>query len=433
MRALAAAVLTGSLAVVPAGAARAAPAPAGSLSVLTYNVAGLPAWISSGDPERNTRPIGERVNAYQVVNVQEDFNYHADLYATDEHPYRTPTSGGVPFGSGLNTMADRPYGDLARVKWTACNGTDCLTPKGFTYKRLRLAEGVHLDLYNLHANAGTTPADLAARRANLAQLTSYIKANSAGGAVLVMGDTNTRYTRAGDTIRDLASATGLTDAWVARVRGGTPPAMGDPALVCDDARVTDACEVVDKILFRGSRHLALRLTGYANANARFRTADGKMLSDHYPIAAAFAWSAAPDMRLSDQAGGPHGTPFTDVEHAGRPVRQVSLRAAGWLDQVGLRLSDGTSLVHGGSGGTARTLDLADGEHLTGLRLDTARYFGRTRVSYAEFRTSEGRTLSGGVPTAATTAYAAPPGWQITGFHGRAGGRVDRLGVIYTPR
>ncbi|GAA3925827.1 hypothetical protein GCM10023085_03850 [Actinomadura viridis] len=264
--------------------------PGGTFSVLTYNVAGLPAWLSSGDPEHNTKPIGERVNGYDVVNVQEDFNYHADLYSTDEHPYRTPTSGGVPFGSGLNTMADFPYSDLRRVKWSSCNWTDCLTPKGFTYKRLQLADGVSIDLYNLHANAGTAQADLAARRANISQISAYITAHSAGRAVVVMGDTNTRYTRAEDNIRELVAAGGFTDAWVADARGGVPPAAGDPALVCDDSQVTDDCEVVDKILFRDGGDVRLRLTGYSNENARFRTADDTMLSDHYPIAATFAWS-----------------------------------------------------------------------------------------------------------------------------------------------
>ncbi|MFI0350532.1 endonuclease [Actinomadura sp. 9N407] len=283
---VAAAVTAGAL-VVP-GVARAEAG--GSLSLLTYNVAGLPGVISGGDPERNTKPIGERVNAYDVVNVQEDFNYHADLYSTDRHPYRTPTSGGVLFGSGLNTMSDHPYSDLRRVKWNRCNGFDCFTPKGFTFKRIELAEGVFVDLYNLHANAGTTSADLAARRDNISQISGYISQNSPGNAVIVMGDTNTRYTRAEDNIRELVNTGAFTDAWVADVRGGTPPAAGDPALVCDDADVTDACEVVDKILFRGSARVGLRLVEYANENARFRTDGDEMLSDHYPIAATLAWT-----------------------------------------------------------------------------------------------------------------------------------------------
>src|SRR5690242_9383558 len=87
-------VLVAALSVVD-GPASAAPATSGTFSVLTYNVAGLPEGLSSGHPATNTKPIGQRINGYDVVNVQEDFNYHADLYSTDQHPYRTPTSGGA--------------------------------------------------------------------------------------------------------------------------------------------------------------------------------------------------------------------------------------------------------------------------------------------------------------------------------------------------
>nr|BFE74038.1 hypothetical protein GCM10020092_073390 [Actinoplanes digitatis] len=263
------------------------------------------------------------------MHVQEDFNYHAALYANDTHPQRTPTSGLAAFGDGLNTLSDYPYSDLFRDDWDACNGTDCLTPKGFTWSRTRLAEGVLIDFYNVHANAGSADGDLSARRANISELSAFIAANSASNAVVVAGDTNTRYTRAGDNIRDLLTANGLTDAWVEEERGGVPmPAIGSPSIGCDDAAVTDACEVVDKILYRGNRYITLDLERYGNENAGFRRADGAMLSDHYPIAAEFGWTLNPDLSLSDATGGPHGTPFTDVAAVplGRRVAQVGIRA-----------------------------------------------------------------------------------------------------------
>lgn len=290
VRLLAAAVLVAAL--TPATSAHATPpaSATGSFSVLTYNIAGLPEPLSGSRPAVNTRPIGERVNAYDIVHVQEDFNYHADLYATDRHPYRTPTSGGVPFGSGLNTMSNLPYTDFKRVTWQNCAGFDCLTPKGFTASRIQLAEGVYVDFYNVHANAGSRDADLNARRQNLAQLSAYITTYSAGNAVVVMGDLNVRYTRTGDTIHDLVAAHGLTDAWVRQERGGVPPAVGSPPLTCDPANVTAACEVVDKILYRSSDQLRLDLVRYANDHPRFLDPAGEPLSDHYPIAAWFSWS-----------------------------------------------------------------------------------------------------------------------------------------------
>ncbi|WP_233571203.1 hypothetical protein [Nocardiopsis sp. Huas11] len=94
-------------AAAPAGPARsAAPAPAaaaGTFSVLTYNVAGLPELITDPDEQRpsvNTPIIGRRIEPYDVVHVQEDLNHHAALYANDDHPHRTPTSGGAPSVTG---------------------------------------------------------------------------------------------------------------------------------------------------------------------------------------------------------------------------------------------------------------------------------------------------------------------------------------------
>ena len=414
----------------------AAPASAdtsGQFSVLTYNVAGLPEPLSGSNPVKNTPLIGARIRDYAVVNVQEDFNYHAALYAADNHPHRTPTSGGVPFGDGLNTLSAYPYSDFTRVKWNQCNGTDCLTPKGFTFARLRLAEGVHVDLYNVHANAGSTDADLAARRANITQLSQHVTRNSAGNAVIVMGDTNTRYTRTGDNIRDLVRANGLTDAWVERVRGGVEPALGSPALVCDPANVTDTCEVVDKVFYRDNAFIDLTATSYRNDHASFLDPDGEPLSDHYPHAVGFSWRLADHLRLSDQFGGPHGTPFTDVEavRPGATVRSVTLSGGARLDRVGITLADGTVLAHGGTGGTPTTLTLQPGEHLTEATLTRGQRDGRTRIFSVRITTNLGRTVAAGTPTTDSVTLTAPAGWHIAGFTGRAGAEIDKLGVVHT--
>ncbi len=430
---LLACLLTAGL-TLAAPAAAAAPAASGTFSVLTYNVAGLPLGLSSGDPAANTPEIGRRIAAYDVVHVQEDFNFHAALYASDTHPHRTPTSGGVPFGDGLNTLSAFPYSDLRRDDWDTCNGTDCLTPKGFTFSRIRLAEGVFVDLYNLHPNAGSADADLAARRANISELSAFIGAFSAGNAVVVAGDTNTRWTRAGDNIRDLVAAHGLRDAWVEEERGGVPPAAGAPALVCDDAAVTDACEVVDKILYRGNRQIDLTLERYANENAAFRTADDRMLSDHYPIAADLRWTLNPGLSLSDVVGGPHGTPFTDVAAlpAAPRITAVHLRSGSRVDQVGLDVAGGPAPRHGGGGGTASSLVLAPGEHVRSVSATTTEVGGRTRIGRLTITTSTGRTLAGGRASGPVTTWTAPDGWQVAGFHGRAGTEVDKLGVVLTP-
>ncbi|MQY05161.1 endonuclease/exonuclease/phosphatase family protein [Actinomadura macrotermitis] len=283
--------LTTAVTLVPSTASA---APAGTFSAITYNVAGLPEPLSSAPYPRLEAhlAIGARLAPYDVVNVQEDFNYHWALYWTDTHPYRTWSSGPVPFGSGLNTMARHPVTDLKRVTWATCyiNQADCLTPKGFTYSRVKLADGVSFDLYNLHADAGDQEGDIKARNAGLAQLTAYIAEHSAGRAVVIMGDTNARYTRPGENLSAFIRDNGLTDSWVALKQGGAEPTPTTPPAGCAPT-APDRCESIDKILYRGSPTLALTPATYATPASEFLRDDGKPLSDHAPTTVAFTWTA----------------------------------------------------------------------------------------------------------------------------------------------
>ncbi|GGR26196.1 jacalin-like lectin [Streptomyces aurantiogriseus] len=416
------------------GATPAAAATTGTFNVLTYNVAGLPEGLSSGSPEKNTPLISPRLAAYDIVNVQEDFNYHAALYAGDNHPHRTATSGGVPFGDGLNTLSDFPFEDFERVKWKNCTGTNCLTPKGFSLARVRLAEGVFVDLYNVHTNADATDDALAARRANIDQLSDFIQANSSGNAVIVMGDTNTRYTRTGDNIRTLVTENGLTDAWVKLVKGGTPPAQGADALLCPTSAPPNGCEVVDKIFYRGSKLLSLTATRYHNEWASFLDSAGANLSDHFPHTVDFSYTLDSALKASDFFGGPHGTAFNDADDlpSTPSPRTLTLRGGSRLDALSLTHEGGTTLTHGGTGGTATSLTLGTGEHLTSVKLTQGQKDGRTRIFSAAFTTDKSRTLSAGTPTSDTRTFTAPAGWQIVGFTGRSGDEIDKLGVVYAP-
>lgn len=407
----------------------------GSFTTLTYNVAGLPQVLSSaaGDRAAATRLISCYVKNFDIVNVQEDFNYHAELYdSCDNHPYRSPTSGGAAVGSGLNTLSRYRYDDWDRVSWSHCNGVDCLTPKGFTLARTRLAEGVYVDVYNLHTQAQTASADLTARRADIQQLLAYIEAESAGNAVVVMGDTNTRYTRDGDNMWEFLRH-GFTDAWVKNVRNGSVPAVGAAAMVCEPAVTSPNCEIVDKIVYRNGAHVTLNATGY-NVQVDAKDAGGVELSDHRPVAVNWSYTLASDRRLSDTFGGPHGTSFDDASllPASPAVRQLKIRAGARVDRVETVLANGYPFGHGGGGGNEQVLTLGNGEVLTRASMCTDSYNGHTRLFSISFSTNWNRGLSGGTPTATCTTYTAPAGWAIVGFHGRSGDGVDKLGMVYAP-
>ncbi|KAK7753046.1 hypothetical protein SLS62_004996 [Diatrype stigma] len=420
-------------------------ATSGEFNILTMNVAGLPEFLNNnevpGDKTTNSGTIGAKFAeyGYDIIHVQEDFNYHAAIYETDTHPYRTATSGGVPFGSGLNTLSNFDWINFARVKWETCSnasGADCLTPKGFTFMRAQIDDGVYVDVYNLHTDAGTEDEDLTARAANLEQVAAHIDTWSAGNAVLVYGDTNSRYTRAGDNITVFANQNGMTDPWVELIRGGAIPTE---EVLCDNPSTTDECETVDKVFYRGSPLVDLRATKWTYQSTRFLQSNGSILSDHNPITVEFAWTAGASLRQSGFFGGPHGTWFSDVAAldaaSAKPsaASVLTFRGSERLDSVGLTLADGTALTHGGTGGDVATLTLEDGESWTSTKVCQGKKNDETRIFYILATTSTGRTLEAGTSTDDCSTFTAPDGWAVVGFVGQDGDEIDQLALVYAPQ
>lgn len=417
----------------------------GTFNILSYNVAGLPAILSSSDPTKNTAYISCLIRGYDVVQAQEDFNYHATLYdSCDNHLYRSPTSGGIPFGSGLNQLSNFPYTDFERVTWTNRVGPDALTPKGFTMARTWVAPGVAIDFYNLHAQAGQTDpfstaswdeAALAASRSDISQLMAYVNANSQGNAVVIFGDTNTRYTRQGQNMQNFLAA-GFRDVWIDLVRDGVAPINGTlPLTDCSAGYVSPQCEIVDKVLYRNNAFVTLTPTAYVMDDALFKNPEtGAPLSDHKPLEVKWNFATAANRSMSDQFGGPHGTNFNDINQLpmAPKVNKIFLRAGSRVDRLGAILSDTTTLAHGGTGGSYRELTLGTGEYVQSLNVCSGKKDGRTRIFYARYATNAGRTLSGGSTTSDCTTFTAPAGNAIVGFHGRSGDEVDKTGVIYAP-
>ncbi|EIM90874.1 mannose-binding lectin, partial [Stereum hirsutum FP-91666 SS1] len=403
---------------------------------------GLPEILNGNgetDKTTNTMLIGEILTqyTYDVVHVQEDFNYHATLYEYDTHPYRTATSGGVPFGSGLNTLSNYDWIDFSRTKWGECSDAsenDCLTPKGFTFMRVRLEEGVYVDFVNLHADAGIEEGDEEARTANIQQVADYIATWSIGNPIVIMGDTNSRYTRAEDNIPTIVSEGGLTDAWVEFAENGVPPAAGSDALICADDTIATSitqCEIVDKVLYRASTNINLVATGFYYDTDRFVNSTGGVLTDHQAVRVEFAWTWG-TYRQSDLYGGPHGTWFNDVGSlpSNPALSSITLHGGNRLDAVSFTLKDGTVLTHGGSGGDASSLTLASDEYVISAKLCWGKYNDETRNFYAQLTTSTGKTVTTGVETDDCGTASAPDGYGIVGMYGQDGDEMDQLGWIY---
>ncbi|KAJ5311660.1 mannose-binding lectin [Penicillium atrosanguineum] len=423
-----------------------AAATSGSFTALSFNVAGLPAILNSNDVNGTKTENAEEIGTYfakygyDIINMQEDFNYHAYVYSTDDHAYRTATSGGAGIGSGLNTVSNYDWVDFSRTKWDTCSDAsedDCLTPKGFTFMRWNPSTGVYIDVYNLHADAGTEDGDETARNANLQQVADYIDIWSIGNAVLIMGDTNSRYTRSADTgIRVFKSQNDLTDAWVQLEKGGVYPTAGADALLCDNPSTIETCETVDKVLYRGSDIVTLDASGFVYDGEEFLNTDsdylGDVLSDHNPVLIDFSWSMSQSLRQSEFSGGPHGDWFNDLpDMPSSPTASVlTFMGGSRLDSVAIELTDGTTFSHGGTGGTAVSLTLGTDEYWIETELCTGKYNSETRNFYIKATTSSGNTLEAGTSTDDCLTFTADDGYAVVGFMGQDGDEMDQLALIY---
>lgn len=244
------------------------------MTVLTYNVAGLPQGISSSNPEVNIPQISPLLNGYELVLVQEDFFYHAELVADVEHPHQSvpwpedPEAEG--FGDGLNRFSQWPFGELERQQWYDCHGqldcaSDCLARKGWSFARHTLAEGAEVDVYNLHMEAGGCPEDLEIRTQATLDLAEAIAERSDGRALIVAGDFNLRATDPEDVtpLQNIIEGAGLTDAC--------------DAVECGDQRI-------DHIMVRNGETLTLEVEQWWIPDEFTEARSGEPLSDHAPVA-----------------------------------------------------------------------------------------------------------------------------------------------------
>jgi endonuclease/exonuclease/phosphatase family metal-dependent hydrolase len=408
-----------------------------NFSFLTYNVAGLPEGLSSGTPASNTVKISTLINDYDIVNVQEDFNYHADLYSLDNHPYRSATSGGAGIGDGMNLLSRFAYSDFSRTKWKDCyglldSGSDCATPKGFHMSRHFLAGGAIVDVYNLHTDAGTDDNSNAARAKNLAQILSYIDWASKGHAVIVAGDTNARYTRVTDNPKLMAFINaGFKDVWIETSRAGIYPAAGANALVdCVDKNSAN-CERVDKIFYRSSPAVILSLNNAFIPNL-FVNTNNQPLSDHDPLVANFSYGIATGFYLSPVLGGPHGDFYNDLaplsSNAYPLLTKVSISTGARVNNLTFNYANGQTLSHGNTYSTTSSLNLSASNYISEVTACQNKK-STTRIFYIEIKTNLGNRIYGGVKSGYCQTMTAPAGMAFIGAFGRSGDELDSVGFI----
>lgn len=268
--------------VIPAGAA-------GEFSLVSINTHGLP-FASNGKARH--RAIGELLNPYDLALVQEDFAFHKPLRQTAMHPYRSPHNTRIflfyiRMGDGLNRFSYLESNNFWRARWDTCHGVfdaknDCLARKGFSFGETVVADGLTIDVYNLHTDAGNEVGDIEARWVQFEQLARAIQEMSPGRAIIVAGDTNLRVNQEQSLeIADwFQTQTGLVDAC-------------DATNCCDE--FPDYCAArVDRILFRSGGDVTLSSSAFWLDPAFSNHPELGRLSDHSAKAAQFSWEEVVD-------------------------------------------------------------------------------------------------------------------------------------------
>lgn len=296
----------------------------GTFTAVTLNVDGLPKKIlfvdlnADGPGEDGTKAISQKMATYgwDLIGVSEDFNYHTELMSglTD---YSCGTYGGKVSGlsnstDGLNLLWKNSVtvSGESRIKWNdnyasgtfgTGNGADTMITKGYRFYQATMAEGVVVDVYILHMDADSDPEDIAARESQLQQLAAAIKASDNKNPILVMGDTNSRYTRENlktlfiDSINEDSRFT-IEDAWIEKIYNGTYPQYGDDAMVAVDKGGTyeyPQAEIVDKVFYINNTdsEVTLAANNYQIATD-FVDSNGSALADHWPVVVEFSYTIA---------------------------------------------------------------------------------------------------------------------------------------------
>ena len=294
-------------------------------TLATLNVDGLPQKIlviklnPDGPGDTGTARIGKYLakKSYDLVMMQEDFNYHGVLSVWLEDEYKMDEWTGTVGIDGANIdflhlqnhrfecdglMAcwknDLQVTPAARTPWTQNFGkfshaNDEMVTKGFRRYDVTLRGGERIVVYNMHMDAtldldeaeGKGDKDREARMAQWAQLKEDVLQNLDSRPIIIAGDMNSLYGRDDvkhefiDAINDTGRGT-VSDVWVELQRDGVYPSENTTEATAGD-------ETLDKILYINPA-MGTNIQPVAISTDREGYLyDGKPLGDHWPVAATF--------------------------------------------------------------------------------------------------------------------------------------------------
>lgn len=382
-----------------------------TFNAVALNVDGLPQKIlgievnPDGKGASGAAQVGATIvnENWDMVAVTENFNFNNDLQPVIENYYQCGTWRGKVtddiLGSLLNDVradtdglgffvakrGNYPKFTSESESWTQWrteyggvnDGADNLIEKGFRYYEYHHAEGIIIDVYVVHLDAGTANSNddyengkdknIIAREAQLKQLADAIiaKSKTTKRPVIIMGDTNCRYTRENlkggfiDYINNNSEGLlTIKDGWIESVYNGEYPAYPSESMMIHTYGERMG-EVVDKVFYINynypENYTGKKLTLRAN-NYRLGTeyGIGNASLDHNPIIVNFTLVDEDASTLSD----------TDIEEmwTDEPKLEVSISQGARLESNGTyflkNVSANSYLKSGGKWGTQTVLGSA---------------------------------------------------------------------------
>ena len=252
------------------------------LTAVALNVDGLPNKIlainlnEDGPGEEGTKKISRYLasKGYDIIGCSEDFNYHGSLMSALSDDYSsgkvwaTLSASGLSLSmllngfrfdtDGLNFIWKNSTCSAANetwTQWTSMAKTDGnqYVKKGYRHYDLTLSDGVVIDVFVLHMDAGDNEDAISSRLSQWRQLAEAVNAADSSRPKLILGDTNSRWTRediASNFMARLNKSLTATDVWVEFFRDGYQPTT-DMADLTDQSNPENYSnyEVVDKIIY----------------------------------------------------------------------------------------------------------------------------------------------------------------------------------------
>ena len=293
-----------------------------TFTATALNVDGLPQKIlgvitinEDGPGSDGTKLISKYLaqKGYDFIGVSEDFNYHGSLKTALDAEYDcgtlratlSLTSLSIPFDTdGLNLFWKRNRIAAANETWTQWSTTtdtdgNQYVKKGFRHYDMTIDDSLVIDVYVLHMDAGDP--SVGSRQSQWQQLAEAINSADSSRPKIILGDTNSRWTREdikGYFVNRLQGYT-FDDAWVKLCLNGNYPDTSMSALTdSEDPHNYANYEVVDKIIYLNPKtRNSLKLTAKdfrIEQDYTYGMVDGtdsaKPLGDHKPVVVTFSLS-----------------------------------------------------------------------------------------------------------------------------------------------